>query len=639
MKGARVGLTLSIVASLAAWAYAQEPKPAPPPQAPKSPGQGSQDMDPRAKAIKEALDEQVRRERRLVTISRVNATIDEIVEDFRRQADWNIVVDHRNIPEDYRVGEFRVKDEPARKALEAFAKIAELSIDDVSLSLIVLSRPPRLTFNFRDADIKVVIDMIARVSGANIIVSPDVKGSITLSINNVPWNEVLSSVVKTLGYITVRENFDIIRVIHSDELLKQMETRVFRLKYIQPPPLYGAKVVETQFISGRPIQPPTQIEELLKRFVLKQALETVLSKNAAGQTLGKLDFDPQSNSFVVRDTKVVLDRIGEIVALLDVEPEQVIMDMKFVSTTNSSLLTFGTNWDLGGQGGFTLSTQALHPTGFVPPATGQVPAIANQVAGKVTSLPFGLGHDAPGSGNQFFLTEYDMTMTFRAFKQDEFSRLIQEPTLTVADNTEATIFVGQTISYAEVKTTTNQFGGLDFSVQEATKSPVKVGFQLFVIPKIVLESNKVILTLIPQNDFLSGTSAGASVPGFNHFQLQAGANGAIQSIDLPQISTTTLVSRMIIESGRTAVLGGLVQERSSYTDAGIPVLKDLPVVSYLFKQRQDNINKDHLLIFITPRIVRSGRGPSEALQKMLQVREELEQKELEDLRKKATDKK
>jgi type II secretory pathway component GspD/PulD (secretin) len=230
-----------------------------------------------------------------------------------------------------------------------------------------------------------------------------------------------------------------------------------------------------------------------------------------------------------------------------------------------------------------------------------------------------------------------MTMTFRAFKQDRYSRLIQEPTLAVADNTEATLFVGETISYAEVRTTTNQFGGLEFSLGEAGKSPVKVGFQLYVIPKIVLEDNKVILTVIPQNDFLNGPSTGAAVPGFTRFALVS--NGAPQSIDLPRIASTTLVTQLIVESGRTAVLGGLVVERSTYEDNGIPVLKDLPLVNYLFKQRQDEINKDHLLIFITPRIVPKGTGSSDALRKMLKAREEEELRELQEKMKKGSEKK
>src|SRR6185436_4003591 len=230
---ARVFLTTLLALVLASRAWSQDMKPVAP--------RGDQAEDPKAKAIREAYDEQLRRERQEVTIKARNATVDSIVDEFRRLTGWNIVVDKKNIPDDYRIDELIIEKEKARAALMAFVTKAELSMEEVSPTLVMLSRPPRLTFNFRDADIKVVIDMIARVSGANIIVSPDVKGQITMSLNNVPWNEVLSAVMRTLNFTTVKEAFGIIRIIHPDELLKQMDTRVFQLKFISPPPLYSAK--------------------------------------------------------------------------------------------------------------------------------------------------------------------------------------------------------------------------------------------------------------------------------------------------------------------------------------------------------------------------------------------------------------
>lgn len=617
MRVAGACVTLLILA-LAGRTQAQEGK------APAAAPGVDQSEDAKAKALREAYEEQLRRERQLVTIKARNARVQDVVEMFRAQAGVNILLDTRNFPDDFRVDEFVVDNESFRKALEGFAAKAELAIDDMSPTLIRLSRPARVSFNFRDADVKVVIDMIARVSGANIVVSSDVKGLITLSITNVPWNEVLAAVVKTLGFTTVQENFGVIRIIHPDELKKQMETRVFRLKFIQPPPLYAAKVEEGKTVSGRPLTAPTQVEELMKRFTLRQVLDTVLSKDAGGRVLGKLDFDPSTNAFVVTDTQVVLNRVEEIIKLLDVEPEQVLIDVKYVSTTNDELLSFGMNYSFasaesGKNAGIGIKTTVLDPRSVFD--------TAGALGGKITRLPFGLGQE-PGAYEQFFLTEYDMNMTFRAFKKDSFSRIMQEPTLAVLDNTEATIFVGESISYAESRAVSNQnTGALEFTIAEAAKSPIKVGFQLFVIPKIVIDSNKVILTIIPQNEFLV---TGTGTAGLQHFEITAG--GAPQSIDLPRIRTNMMVTKLILESGRTAVLGGLVVENTAFEDTGIPVLKDLPIVSYLFKQRNDTVRREHLLVFVTPRIVRRGNLPSEALQQALRAREEAEQREYERIK-------
>src|SRR6185436_6763192 len=255
---------------------------------------------------------------------------------------------------------------------------------------------------------------------------------------------------------------------------------------------------------------------------------------------GTMNFDPQTNVLIVRDTKIILDRVGEIIEALDREPEQVILDMKFISTSNRDLLQFGVNWSFGGQNGIQIGTRFL-------PVSASTDVTGTPIIGRISKMPFGLGSQVNAPGEQLFLTNYEMSMVFRAFKNDRFSRLIQEPTLAVVNNTEATIFVGETISYAEVRTTTNQFGGLEFTLGEAAKSPVKVGFQLFIVPRIVSDANKVILTCIPQNEFLSGPSSGAAVPGFTRFELQSGGNA--QVIDLPRLSQTQLFTKLVLESG------------------------------------------------------------------------------------------
>ena len=87
-----------------------------------------------------------------------------------------------------------------------------------------------------------------------------------------------------------------------------------------------------------------------------------------------------------------------------------------------------------------------------------------------------------------------------------------------------------------------------------------------------------------------------------------------------------MVTKLILRSGRTAVMGGLVIERATYDDSGIPILKDLPIINYLFKQRNDSFRREHLLIFVTPRIVPRGQGSSERLQDLLRLREREERR-------------
>lgn len=608
MKAVRKMSVAAALLALSAGAWAQDAKPA----APKS------DQDSAVDAQKKALEALAGRQEVRVTIEARNATVQWVVEEFRRQVPYiNFDLDPKGWPEEFRVGEFIVRNEPWRSALTAFLAKAEGSIDEESPTLIRVSRPPRVTFAFKDAPIKTVIDLIARISGANVILHPDVQGSVTMSVNNVPWNAVLETVVKTVGdYTTVKERYDIIRIVPVRELLKQMETKVYKLRFIQPPASYRAQIEEGKYFKGKAIIPPTTTKDRLDQFTLLGMLRGLSTSSAGGQGLGSIDYDPESNTLSVKDTKVVLNRMDELIKMLDREPEQVMIDVKFISTINEDLLNFGTNWEFSGAEGMGATTEPQMPTAL----------------GKITRLPFGLGREVPGA-DQFFMTNYDMRATFRAFKRDKFTKLIQGPTLSVLDSTEATIFVGEQVPYAESKAQTNQFGGLEFTIQEGGKSPVKIGFQLLVIPRIIPESNKVVMTVIPVNEFLSGTGTGQGlVAGFERFVISNGVAGAQLSIDLPRIASTTLVTRLMIESGRTAVLGGLVNERLVFDDKKVPLLGDIPLLGYFFKQRNDSIRREHLLIFITPRIVRSSSQAEESLRSLLREHADRERRELEDAR-------
>jgi type II secretory pathway component GspD/PulD (secretin) len=119
------------------------------------------------------------------------------------------------------------------------------------------------------------------------------------------------------------------------------------------------------------------------------------------------------------------------------------------------------------------------------------------------------------------------------------------------------------------------------------------------------------LTVIPQDETLTGTSAAAAVAGFERFTIGSGGNQ--QVIDLPRKRSSTIVTKMILESGQTAVVGGLARDQRRQTTRKVPFLGDLPVLEYLFTEKSKNVATEHLLVFVTPRIVRSSKDSREAL--------------------------
>lgn len=586
---------------------------------------------------RQALEELVRRDQQRVTIDVRNADLSTIIEEFRKQTNVNIVADLRNVPADYRVSEFKVKDAPFREAFDHFLKLAQLVVVEETANVIRIERPILMSLDVPEADIKDVLALIAKVSGANIIVAPEkITGKVKLTVNNVPWTELLESVVKTVGHATVRERYDIIRVITTEELQRQMTTRVFKLKYLTAPPSYRAKIEAPKYVDGKPLKPVTNAQELESEFAFLKIISKSLTRSATNQVLGTFDYDINTNALVVTDTKPKLDQIESIIKILDVEPDQVSVSLKFVSTTNSDVLSWGTSYftidQLGSlQEGFGLLSRPT-PTQGVPSAAASSPLGAFGTTQRVFStLPFGLGGKRPDLPNEpfYFLTEYDVRALFRAFKKDGYTRVLQEPQITVLDNTEATIFVGEEVPYAEAQLQINPGAASTVTIREGQRSPVKVGFQVLVIPRILKDENKVILTIIPQNLTLTGTDT--RNPGFERFSLSG------QDIVLPRVGQTTVLTKLKIDDGQTAVLGGLVVERVSYEDKGIPGLKDIPVLNFLFKKKEDTTTKERLLIFITPRIVRSGQSISEAARAKMRLKEAEVEKELEELRKSRKD--
>jgi type II secretory pathway component GspD/PulD (secretin) len=375
--------------------------------------------------------------------------------------------------------------------------------------------------------------------------------------------------------------------------------------------------------------------------MLLRILESLLTRSVDGRTvLGSLQYDHDSNTIAVTDTRLALDEIERTIKALDIQPAQVMVDLKYVSTTNDDLLTFGMNYSFLGEDGLTFQSGAVPPVRVDPtdvsPGTISESPFSSGGIGKLTRLPFGLGRE-PFTTDTLFFTRFDMLATFRAFKRDRYSKLVQMPFISLKDNTASTIFVGEEVPYAEISVEQTANGGLAQTIGEGARSPVKIGFQLMVIARVRKDSNQVELTIIPQNEFLSGTATGLGlVPGFERFTIAGqGVGGNTVSIDLPRVANTTLMTTLLIENGRTAILGGLKTERTSYEDKKIPFLGDLPLIDFLFKQRNDSVRKETLLIFVTPTIIQPSDSNSENLRNELDDLRERERQEVDELRRKA----
>jgi type IV pilus assembly protein PilQ len=541
--------------------------------------------------------------------------LEEVVEFLRERSGANIVIlageDGAKTPIS-----LELNDVSWREVLEIAAEKAGCVVEERRAGVLAITRPEPVSFNTDGPrDITSIIDIIAKTAGANIIVAPEVTGTVSLRLTDVPWRDALEVAVKTLGFVVVEDARGILRVVDPSTLQDQLETRHYSLRYLRPRGSYVPRI-QSEFINGKSEPPSGKIED---DFPIIEALRRALS---AG---GELNYVQTSNTFIVRDTAQVHGDIKELIDRLDVEPSQVFIDIKFVSTTNSDL------WDLGvdyGDFGPRISASGSQIPISLPFTMGDGGFEDSIIANDVGFGPFGdpaLNQaSATGASQTIFgaLSFTGVTATLRMLQRDKRTEVMQMPKLIALDGREATIFVGETIRYAEARTEQGQAGGLNLSVQEANGSPVEVGFQLLVRPDIIPGTNMMMLDVIPKETSLSGTgNTSLAPPGFDVFTV--GAAGAAGSIALPRVRSSTIVTSMKLNSGETAVIGGLSTDIESETESGVPYLSKIPLLGRLFQHNERNRERRSLMVFITPTIVRSGPDAQRILAYELQRRKEI----------------
>jgi type IV pilus assembly protein PilQ len=535
-----------------------------------------------------------------LTLKLKDRLLRDVVQSIRRKAGVNIIMD----PSMEETVTIDLENVEWRKALDLVAEAAGCVVVEVAGNVLKVEKPPRVYFAFHNTDIQSVVDTIAKISGANIVLSPDVQGSITVRLKNIPWRDALEAAVKTLGYVVVEEARGILRVVPPSNMKADLVTKSFQLRYIRPRSAY-LPFIKSDYIRH---YAPTNLQAQGNngaevRFSLLDAL-----RRASTPDVGTLEYFEGTNSIMVKDTKPVVDEIERIIQTIDIEPGQIFVDVKFVTTSNQDILDYGVN--VGGDGWTASIGLGQIPT-RLPFDLGAGGWDDDLIANDTGTGPFADSNLNP-TGNTIVpdvvfgaLDFTRVTAALRLLRKDVNSEIVQAPKLIVLDHQEATIFVGETIRYAQARAEQGQAGGLQLVVEEAPNSPVQTGFQLLCIPHIIPGTDKVIMDIIPQSTSLSGSGASnLAPPGFDVFTVGAGTGGA-GSIALPRVASSTIGTKVLLRSGQTAVLGGLTTETNAETETALPFLGDIPVLGWLFKNRTTQKTKQSLIVFVTPQIIRA----------------------------------
>lgn len=572
-----------------------------------------------------------------VNLSVADRPIEDVVATLRARSGANIVIINPPVPgkpgEVDDVGKRKVTIELTnvewRDALTLAAESVGLVVEQRQAGVLAVTATPPFNYDIKDGDIVEVIKAIAAVSGANIVLAPEVKGTVSVHFVGVPWREALEVVAKTRGYVVVQGNYGVLRVVDPKTLQDQLETRTYQLRYLRPKSTYKP-LIKSEFIQSQQQQQQQQgtgTQAIAKTFTVLQALTKALS------SAGQIEYMDTQNVVIIRDTAQVHEAVRDLLARIDIEPAQVFCDVKFVSTANGDVLNLGVDYgDSGPQ--VSLSGGQIPITFPFDPGSGgweDLIIASPNGAGPYVDPLLNASEDTIVPATVFGALSFtNWQATLRLLQRDTKTEVIQAPKIVALDGSEATIFVGETIRYAEAKSEQGQAGGLQLSVSEASGSPVEIGFQLLIRPNIVPGTNRIVMEVIPKETSLSGTGSSAlAPPGFDVFTV--GAAGDQGTIALPRTRSSTIITTMMLESGQTEVIGGLSSDQDTESKSAVPLLSKIPLLGELFKHESRQRDRRTLMVFITPTIVRSSSDAQRILERELDRRKQALKQELDEL--------
>jgi type IV pilus assembly protein PilQ len=399
----------------------------------------------------------------------------------------------------------------------------------------------KVTLVFDDANIRNILQLIAEVSNLNIIAGDDVKGTITLRLVEVPWDQALDLImdIKNLGML--REG-NVVRVMPREKIREMQEER---FKAARTKEELEDLVTDTFTVSYTDVA--TVAEQVSKRKTDR----------------GKIIEDARNKRIIVTDIPSVVAEIKNLVALLDLPVRQVLIEARIVEASATFARDLGVKWGFsyandpsvdGNNGSIGLGGSYL----LTPPSAGTVAS----AAGLASGLTFG----------RVGLDKAVLDLRISALENSGQGRIISTPRVTTLNGEEAEISQGTEIPYQSL--------GSDGQAKTEFK---KAELSLKVTPEINPDGS-VILEIEAKND-----SRGANVTT---------GSGSAPAIDTKKAETTVLV-----KDGETTVIGGIFIMDKQESDAGVPLLKDVPVLGHLFKSKSVSEERRELLVFITPRIL------------------------------------
>jgi type IV pilus assembly protein PilQ len=451
-------------------------------------------------------------------------------------------------------------------------EIKPVKIDSSKLSQGPGYTGQKLSLNFQSIEVRSLLQVIADFTNFNVITSDSVNGSVTLRLQDVPWDQALDIILQSKG-LGMRKTGNVLWIAPKEEINTKEKLDLEAAAALQ-----GLEPVRTQAFQLN----YTRATDVATQLTASSGTGTSTTSNARLLSpRGSVITEARTNQLFVTDIPSVLERVQELIAKLDIPARQVLIEARIVEASDTFGKSLGVKLggsDLraqrGGDGGYSIGNDNRVAFG-----SSYSNAVASSGAGGTVNLSGNFvnlpavgqnGYDPASFALSIFSSAANrfLNLEISALEAEGKGKVVSSPRVVTADQIKALIEQGTELPY-QIATSS---GATSIAFRKAN-------LKLEVTPQITPEGN-IILTLDVNKD----TVGQATTAGF--------------AIDTKHVQTQVLV-----ENGGTVVIGGIFTMTESDGEQKVPFLGDLPGVGNLFKRREKTSRKEEMLVFITPKIV------------------------------------
>ncbi|UNU72860.1 type IV pilus secretin PilQ [Moraxella nasovis] len=415
----------------------------------------------------------------------------------------------------------------------------------------------RISVDFYDMPVQAVINALATVGKTNIIVSDKVAGNITLKLNHVPWDQALSIVLDSKNLIKTTNN-GVLAVMTADELADiNAQKSKSQSAYEETLPLQ-TEYIRLHYADIKDVQ----------KIILGESSQKAGTQAQAGllSARGTLGVDTRTNTLIIKDTADNLADIHDVLAYIDVPVDQVMIEARIVSASDKFSRELGVNFGI-------LSNQSNLQVGGSQTTLWDMRTTDYMRRGvhRPDNLSVNLGAINPAGRIAFGIlnmSDVVLDLELSAMQADNRGEVISTPKVLTADKQTARISSGMQIAYQEETSS------------GATNSVFKEAALVLEATPSITPDGKINLKLLIKN--------GTPVTNLGSIAIQE----------------DSIETRVQVEDGQTVVLGGVYRHMQGKGVKKVPFLGDLPLVGGLFRNESRMDDKEELMIFITPKLVK-----------------------------------